>query len=105
MRFLDRISTVQKLFRLTTAEKDARQQIAYINYAPVDVSIALLLDAGKAARGALLHTQDQAASRSVLPFCADFEEGPLAFAQRLRESIQYPASGASWRQDPDAWRS
>lgn len=84
---------VRLLERLIAAEKDTRQQIAYINYAPVDVSIALLLDAGRSARGALLDAHEHGSSRSVLPFCADFEEGPLAFATRLRSASPTAADG------------
>jgi hypothetical protein len=82
------------LARLAAAEKEARQRTAWITFAPVDVSIALLLEAGKAARAALLaDTDENAASHSVLPFCADFEEGPLEFIRRLRTAVPAAADG------------
>jgi hypothetical protein len=51
------------------------------------VSIALLLRAAADARRLFFDGADEGrAYRSVLPFCADFEEGPLFFASRLRTS-------------------
>ena len=85
---------VRILQSLLAAEKEARQRTAWITYAPVDVSIALLLAAGKSARRVLLgEAVDDAVSRSVLPFCADFEEGPLAFARRLPTSLPGTTEG------------
>ncbi|HTE53196.1 MAG TPA: L-histidine N(alpha)-methyltransferase [Kofleriaceae bacterium] len=86
---------VRILQRLLAAEKEARQRAAWITYAPVDVSIALLLAAGKSARRALLGETgaDEAVSRSVLPFCADFEEGPLGFSRRLRTALPGATDG------------
>jgi Histidine-specific methyltransferase, SAM-dependent len=86
---------VRFLERLLAAEKEARQRTSWITYAPVDVSIALLMSAGKSARRALLGdlTSEEAVSHSVLPFCADFEEGPLAFTRRLRTSLQGATDG------------
>jgi hypothetical protein len=80
---------------LLGAEKEARQRAAWITYAPVDVSIALLIAAGKSARRALLGETggDDAVSRAVLPFCADFEEGPLGFSRRLRTSLPGATEG------------
>ena len=85
---------VHFLRKLLAAEAEARQRTSWITYAPVDVSIALLLDAAKAAREALLATTgDEAVSHSVLPFCADFEEGPLSFGKRLRTALPAAADG------------
>lgn len=80
---------VRILRRLQATEKEARQRTAWITYAPVDVSIALLIAAAKSARRELLadNGSEDAVSHSVLPFCADFEEGPLGFARRLRTSL------------------
>lgn len=85
---------VRILQSLLAAEKEARQRAAWITYAPVEVSIALLLAAGKSARRVLLgEAVDDAVSRSVLPFCADFEEGPLGFVRRLRSAQPGAAEG------------
>ncbi|HKE15099.1 MAG TPA: L-histidine N(alpha)-methyltransferase [Kofleriaceae bacterium] len=80
---------VRILRRLLAAEKEARQRTSWITYAPVDVSISLLLAAAESARRAILAevAGEEAVSHSVLPFCADFEEGPLAFTRRLRTSL------------------
>jgi hypothetical protein len=88
---------VRILRRLQAAEKEARQRTAWITYAPVDVSIALLLAAAKSARRELLASagQEEAVSHSVLPFCADFEEGPLDFCRRLRTAL--PGAGDGLR--------
>ncbi|HLU66776.1 MAG TPA: L-histidine N(alpha)-methyltransferase, partial [Kofleriaceae bacterium] len=83
-----------RLLRRLSAKADSRQRPAWITFAPVDVSIALLLDASKAAREALLADAGEfAASHAVLPFCADFEEGPLEFVRRLRTSVPTSADG------------
>jgi hypothetical protein len=83
----------QILRRLAAAEAEARQRTAWITFAPVDVSIALLLEAGKAARALLLDSGENVASHSVLPFCADFEEGSLEFVRRLRTAVPTSADG------------
>lgn len=51
--------------------------LAWLSVALVDVSIPLVLKGAKACRA-----EDKSAS--VLPFCADFEEGKLTFLHRLR---------------------
>ncbi len=81
--------------RLLAAEKEARQRTSWITYAPVDVSIALLVAAAKSARRALLAdvAGEDAVSHSVLPFCADFEEGPLGFSRRLRTALPATTDG------------
>lgn len=73
--------------------------LGWLAYAPVDVSIPLLLTAAAAARRALArpdggaeggpHGGPHARRRhhAVLPFCADFEEGRLAFRSRLRTAV------------------
>jgi hypothetical protein len=75
------------LGQLMRAVADARQRPNWITFVPVDVSIALLLKAANAARHAVATRDDGGrAYRSVLPFCADFEEGPLSFLHRLRSA-------------------
>lgn len=80
--------------RLLAAENEAKQRTAWITFAAVDVSIALLIEAGKNARKALLdEVEGSVVSRAVLPFCADFEEGPLDFQRRLRSAMPSSAEG------------
>lgn len=71
----------------------ARQRLDWLGYAPVDVSIALLLNAAASGRAALLAKEADAGSRSVMAFCADFEDGPLHFARRLRTALPTSADG------------
>ncbi|HWM85263.1 MAG TPA: L-histidine N(alpha)-methyltransferase [Kofleriaceae bacterium] len=91
----DGAKEVRILRRLLAAEKEAHQRTSWITYAPVDVSIALLIAAGKSARRAVLAdvAGEDAVSHSVLPFCADFEEGPLSFTRRLRTSLAGATDG------------
>lgn len=57
----------------------------WIAYAPVDVSIPLLVAAARAAERTLARIPAARRARAeILPFCADFEEGALAFLGRLR---------------------
>ncbi len=64
---------------LLAEEERAQQKLAWLSLALVDVSIPLVLKGAKACRGLLARTREAA----VLPFCADFEEGGLAFLHRL----------------------
>jgi hypothetical protein len=90
----DGAKEVRILRRLREAEKEARQRLAWIAYAPVDVSIALLLAAAKSGRRELLaDAGEESVSRSVLPFCADFEEGRLGFLRRLRSALPGATDG------------
>jgi len=85
---------VQFLRHLLEVERGAKQGTRWLSFAPVDVSIPLLLTAAKDARKALFSGDDGGhAYRSVLPFCADFEEGNLSFANRLRTSMPYGQDG------------
>lgn len=73
---------LQKLVELEVASD---QKPAWVTYAPIDVSIPLLLSAASSARRLF---QSASAKRgagfySTLPFCADFEEGRLGFLERL----------------------
>jgi len=73
------------LKHLLAAERD-NQQLPWITMVPVDVSIPLLLRAARVCwRMADGHGTSHA---TVLPFCADFEEGPLRFLDRLATSRQ-----------------
>jgi Histidine-specific methyltransferase, SAM-dependent len=74
-------------------EKDARvlgalldvAALPWITYAPVDVSIPLLVAAARtAARTIARLSGPRREQAAILPFCADFEEGALAFVSRLR---------------------
>jgi hypothetical protein len=76
---------------LLEREREVRQRLAWLAFAPVDVSIALLMAAARSARELLL--DGSAPSRAVLPFCGDFEEGSLAFARRLRSALATSADG------------
>ncbi|MCA9556848.1 MAG: L-histidine N(alpha)-methyltransferase, partial [Myxococcales bacterium] len=76
-------------------EAAAPSHCPWLAYVPVDVSIPLLLRAGAAGRGAL----DEAARRAgtgqatVVPVCADFEDGPLSFVQTLPTTLRPPEHG------------
>jgi len=67
------------LERLFATERTAGTRLPWVSLALVDVSIPLLLKATTEAYRAG-QTQDHL---SVMPFCADFEEGPLTFVERL----------------------
>lgn len=85
------------LERLLEAEREARMRAAWLSFAPVDVSIALLMAAAQSSRRLLLGPSpddDQGTSyRSVMPFVADFEEGKLSFLSRLKTSTEAGADG------------
>jgi uncharacterized SAM-dependent methyltransferase len=59
--------------------------LPWLTLAMVDVSIPLLFKAGKGLRRALEGTTGR---HTVLPFCADFENGPLGFRHRLPTAIR-----------------
>lgn|GEM_PF-1194069 len=61
----------------------------WVTFLPIDVSIPLLLRAGAAGRAAMARADQRMGpgGSMVLPTCADFEEGPLAFLSRLRTSV------------------
>lgn len=67
----------------------------WVTFLPVDVSIPLLLRAASAGRQVLADAELNCGSGGslVLPTCADFEEGPLAFLSRLRTSTTAGADG------------
>lgn len=54
--------------------------LPWVTYAPVDVSIPLLVRAGRQGTAAL---RGDSARGRVIALCADFEEGPLSFVGRL----------------------
>ena len=74
------------LAELMGLEQRERLRTAFVNYVPVDVSIPLLLGCARGAKRVIVERADAARRPfyAVNPVCADFEEGPLAFAERLR---------------------
>jgi uncharacterized SAM-dependent methyltransferase len=64
---------------LLDLERRTEQSLPWMSIALADVSIALLLKAAQGARRAM----GDGRHASVLPFCADFEEGSLSFTTRL----------------------
>jgi transcriptional regulator with XRE-family HTH domain len=68
------------LERVLDLEKRADQSLPFLTLALCDVSISLLLRAVDEASRRVLNEGSHA---NVLGFCADFEEGPLAFMTRL----------------------
>lgn len=85
------------LGKLLEAERETRMRTAWLSFAPVDVSIALLIAAAQGSRNLLFGPSagdDQASAyRSVMPFVADFEEGRLSFLERLKTSSESGAEG------------
>lgn len=62
----------------------ADERPSWVRYAPVDVSVSLLLEAADAARRVLVDAPRVApTSLQVKAYCADFEEGPLRFVKQL----------------------
>jgi uncharacterized SAM-dependent methyltransferase len=79
------------LERVLDLEEREEQRLPWIAMALVDVSIPLLL---RAATDAWATVQTRAAPHAVvLPFAADFEEGPSAFLERLPTSERDGAGG------------
>jgi len=75
-------------------QKEARQHLSWLTFALVDVSIPLLFTATKAAKAAQLsHRGGDRASSVILAFCADFEEGNLAFLERVPTGAREDADG------------
>lgn len=74
------------LDQLLSAIGGARARPRWLSFIPVDVSIALLLAAARVSRQLLADARQATVQRTVLPVCADFEEGPLAFLRRLRST-------------------
>ena len=79
------------LERLLGFEQDEGQRLPWIALALVDVSIPLLLRASIEA-WSMVRAQD-APHAIVLPFAADFEEGPLGFVARLPTAHRDTAGG------------
>ncbi len=84
---------------LLAAEKASKMRSAWLTFAPVDVSIMLLVAAAQSSRELLLAApaggkhETSIAYRSVLPFVGDFEEGRLAFLERLKTSKETGSDG------------
>ena len=77
----DGAKEVAVLEAIAAAEQAAQQRLPWYTLALVDVSISLLLEAATDARRKLVELGADHAH--VLAFSADFEEGPLAFRERL----------------------
>jgi uncharacterized SAM-dependent methyltransferase len=83
------------LRKLLAIEDAIDQRLPWITFAPIDVSIPLLLAAAHGSRKLFA----EAAQRrdhpyfNTLAFCADFEEGPLSFLHRLQTSAGGVAPG------------
>ncbi len=76
-------------------EMEDADHLRWLSFVLVDVSIPLLVSAARSARRMLAEQTDR---RSVVvqPFCADFEEGNLAFRVRLPSSSQPEPDGLRW---------
>jgi len=72
------------LRELAAAERDHGFRCAWVGFQPVDVSIPLLLTAARSARRSLAPARSPRVT--VVPCCADFEDGPLSFVTRLRSA-------------------
>lgn len=69
-------------------------RLPWLSFAPVDVSIPLLLSAAQKARAVLESPrQGDVEGAQVLPFCSDFEEGRLSFMTRLPTETRPPNLG------------
>ncbi|MBI2895709.1 MAG: hypothetical protein HYY06_19285 [Deltaproteobacteria bacterium] len=73
---------------LARIEEASRSCLAWVVIGLVDVSIPLLVKAAKGVRAAL-RAGPAAGSRTVMPFCADFEAGKMGFIERL-PTVQRP---------------
>jgi uncharacterized SAM-dependent methyltransferase len=83
------------LKKLLELEKQADQRLPWLCYAPVDVSIPLLVRACIGAQK-LLGEEGGSGSKSrhrVKSFCSDFEEGTLSFLDRLPSTLQKERGG------------
>lgn len=73
---------------LVEAVSRADDRPSWVRYAPVDVSIPLLLQAADAARRVFVEAPRVApTSLQVKAYCADFEEGPLRFVSHLPSAV------------------
>jgi len=72
------------LGHLLDADERAGSPLPWLSFAPVDVSIPLLITAADASHRAFARASTSRRRFSVTPFCADFEEGRLQFRHRLR---------------------
>lgn len=82
------------LRKLIEAEASSDQKLSWLCFAPVDVSIPLLLTAASSSRR-LMQTANKtgAGVYTTLPFCADFEEGKLTFIERLPTTMRGSQAG------------
>lgn len=84
------------LEQILRAAQGLSQRLGWLAFAPVDVSIPLLLTAARGARQIMARAKAEGEERTrpiVKPFCADFEEGKLTFIDRLPTSIHAPSDG------------
>jgi hypothetical protein len=79
------------LRELLAAETEHGFRCAWVGFVPVDVSIPLLLTATRTARRAL--GLGASPRLTISPCCADFEDGPLGFARRLRSADAHGRGG------------
>jgi len=68
-------------------------RLPWLCFAPVDVSIPLLLTAARTGHQCFARVASARRRFRVAPFCSDFEEGPLGFRQRLRTAHGAGAEG------------
>ena len=80
---------------LVASEEKTAIELEWLAFAPVDVSIPLLLTAAKESRSLFREAprNGQLATYQVLPVCADFEDGPLGFAARLPSATRSDVPG------------
>jgi len=81
------------LERLMASARTPEQKLRWLAYAPVDVSIPLLLTAARTAKKLFVEAEGGRSIYNLLPFGADFEEGELAFADRLPTAVHSEQPG------------
>lgn len=82
------------LQRLLEAAQGPEHRLSWVAFAPVDVSIPLLLNAARGARQVMAaHAVGPRVRHMVKAFCADFEEGKLSFGARLPTALHHEAEG------------
>lgn len=81
------------LQKVLEVEQKVDQRLPWVCYAPVDVSIPLLLTAGQGARQMMARSAGSRGTHQVKSFCADFEEGNLSFLNRLPSTLQKERDG------------
>lgn len=82
----------EALFLKALRGSELSERLPWLTFAPIDVSIPLLLSAAHVARQ-VIEGARHAEGAQVLPFCADFEEGRLSFQGRLPTHARPGPSG------------